>query len=623
MADVSEEEVDWEENDSQASEAGAADEANTDTAEARKKRRRTYSKDDRALALLAHKEDLLRRMRRASRLHRSIEDETLTVSLMSIAPGFLLRSARTSQADHARDVIAWFNMNFNVIPNCSVTAEEGRDGSSADGLLEAFALRAGSVHQLTQIFVALLRVCGFQTRYVCTVDPVGTHPRNLVRADDDSGEQEGVRVRPPDQPWAWAEALLSDAPSAPSAAPTSSSRKRDSGGSGPSHKRADRGVFASPDTVIDLVSDDEKTSSSSTSAPPAKAQRWIHVEFNKGLIDEPRCIEARMRRRVVYVLAFDCCDAVADVTARYANQYSTSAAERLPCSDPFLVNALRHWAIARSLSDGAVETIEGMDLPHTLAEEHEEQELARLRSDEPIPDTILALKGHARFVLERDLRKDEALHPLLKRPVGLVKGVKVFLREHVCVLRDKWQWKRALRVVRQGEEPHRTATRKRGDGTVAVALFGEWQTEPYWVPPIADDQLPVNAHGNMEVWGGDARLLPLGASLVTAPHALLCAKRLGVPFAPVRSPSHPLPCLPDHAQALFGFETSGMHKHPVIGGVVVLSRDADLVQAAAREVSVDKEDRLEARRLAAVLGRWESLVRSALSRQLLKDTYGH
>ena len=51
--------------------------------------------------------------------------------------------------------------------------------------------------------------------------------------------------------------------------------------------------------------------------------------------------------------------------------------------------------------------------------------------------------------------------------------------------------------------------------------------------------LPLNEHGNIEVWGGEERWVPAGAALVSTPFSLQCAKKLNLQYAPVViSPFH-------------------------------------------------------------------------------------
>ena len=67
----------------------------------------------------------------------------------------------------------------------------------------------------------------------------------------------------------------------------------------------------------------------------------------------------------------------------------------------------------------------------------------------------------------------------------------------------------------------------------------------------------------------------------------------------------------------------GLKNVPIFGGVVVLKCDAELLLEGAASMALEKEQRAETKREAGILKRWEGIVRSAVSRELLRDKYGH
>jgi hypothetical protein len=52
------------------------------------------------------------------------------------------------------------------------------------------------------------------------------------------------------------------------------------------------------------------------------------------------------------------------------------------------------------------------------------------------------------------------------------------------------------------------------------------------VPSVVDGIIPVNSHGNVEVWDFNEALVPLGGRLVPHRAALRVAESLGLPAAP-------------------------------------------------------------------------------------------
>ena len=74
--------------------------------------------------------------------------------------------------------IRWMKDTFRVVSTKDMTVEEGRDGSFSSDLVH-FVLKnsAGSSHQLTQLFAALMLNLGYRVRLVSTVDLVSCSPQ--------------------------------------------------------------------------------------------------------------------------------------------------------------------------------------------------------------------------------------------------------------------------------------------------------------------------------------------------------------------------------------------------------------------------------------------------------------
>ncbi|KAI4178952.1 MAG: hypothetical protein L6R41_008126, partial [Letrouitia leprolyta] len=170
----------------------------------------------------------------------------------------------------------------------------------------------------------------------------------------------------------------------------------------------------------------------------------------------------------------------------------------------------------------------------------EDNELARKEAAEPMPRNIQDFKGHPVFALERHLRRNEIIEP--KREVGKVaasssssssgsltqKLESVFRRQDVKICRTAEQWFRSGREIRSGEQavkrlpPSRSVRRPRGrhaanasppgesdndgdnnDGSQeGKPLYLETQTTPYippWIPP-SGSPIPRNAYGNLDIY---------------------------------------------------------------------------------------------------------------------------
>jgi Rad4 beta-hairpin domain 1/Rad4 transglutaminase-like domain len=514
MADEEEEDVNWEDNevdndgDSVASNGDAREgEEGVDGGGGGNKKRRinryVYSAEDKEYADMIHKEELLRLLRRGYKVNLWTSDETLVVTIMSILPSFLINTTRYRVDEHLRDIIAWFNLTFTLQSN--QMNQQGRDGSNQDVLLEVFMTKSGTLHQLTQIFIVVLRICNFNTRYVCSIDPIGKHPRNHpeiipsnknettsadttdtgIAAASSSSKKEPKRAVEI-VPWVWAEVCipLPPQPASTTASSSSSSNTSDrtpnkrslpttrSVGS-KSMKVSSKNVMKSSDEIIDLIEDD---SNDSTTTSTPITSRWVHIEFNKGLIDQPRSIEERINRNFTYVIAYTVENTIIDVTARYSNQYGSCCKDRLVNSDIFYSNLFKYWPFIYSCKEISMDMIENINLQEdastsavssssstTINEYDESSELMHLSTIEVLPTTIKGMTNHAKYILERDLNKYEILHPTNKTIVGLIKGESIYLREHVSLLKSKYSWKKEMRLIKENETPIRSIQKKRGN----------------------------------------------------------------------------------------------------------------------------------------------------------------
>jgi hypothetical protein len=75
--------------------------------------------------------------------------------------------------------------------------------------------------------------------------------------------------------------------------------------------------------------------------------------------------------------------------------------------------------------------------------------------------------------------------------------------------------------------------------------------------------------------------------------------------------------------AVVGFERKGQYTVPVLGGVVVLQEHAAVVVDAAVFMNEARVEAFIKKREQALLARWERLVVAAVSRERLRQTYGH
>lgn len=141
-------------------------------------------------------------------------------------------------------------------------------------------------------------------------------------------------------------------------------------------------------------------------------------------------------------------------------------------------------------------------------------------------------KNHPEYVLERHLRREEALKSTAKpiRTFASGKGVAqkietVYSRKDIYICRTVENWYKEGKVVKEGETPMKqvkarpmTLNRKReyemamaenDDQPILEGLYSEHQVEVFRPPPIVDGVIPKNAYGNIDLFVDT--MLPEGA----------------------------------------------------------------------------------------------------------------
>lgn len=331
--------------------------------------------------------------------------------------------------------------------------------------------RSGSSDVSAEIFVAILRSLGFDTRLVCSLQPIS------------------YRIPPKTEPNT---AKQSTVPPSEDTKPESSNAKNPV-----------TFPFRAPRPVLDPSTVDSPSKVIKVRPPTVWAEvfdphkdRWVCVDPIRCFHDKPRQMEpAKTDRRNVmsFVLAFDeDGDGCTDVTRRY----TTHLAQALK---------LRERELTRREKEGGLKPwsvlfLSGIQRKRRRErEEKEEQELDSMEAGEQMPSSIQAFNNHPLYALERHLKKFEVLYP--SKPVlGHIKGEKVYPRSCVKTVHTVESWMKLGRVIKIGEQPVKrvkaravTLEKKRmqelakqdGD-TLQVNCYGEWQTEAYQPPPVVN-----------------------------------------------------------------------------------------------------------------------------------------
>ena len=233
-----------------------------------------------------------------------------------------------------------------------------------------------------------------------------------------------------------------------------------------------------------------------------------------------------------------------------------------------------------------------------------------------LPTTRFGFKNHPTYAIKAMLPRFEYIKDGADS-IAFFKGDRVYRRDDVIILRGERQWKKFGRAVKPGQEPKKDK------------LFAEDQTDPWEVPAVVGDNIPVNDYGNVDIVDGDPNLVPKGATWIHGKDAMTLAKHLHktshLPYAVVvtgfdhddSKKSRLLPFSAGSSSSAANQRSFQRPPKPKKDGVVVPDPFAPTLRAAlaALRATRAKEQHLLRRR------RWANVVRKLLSREHLRDMY--
>lgn len=472
----------------------------------------------------------------------------------------------------------------------------------ADPVLDISDLKAaarkmeGSRDVGAQLYCALLRSCGLDVRLVCSLQLLP-----IIAGSKTRPAPQGVHVSRPSTPTTDSESIDIDGTNSPfspgssraNGMPFSARRRLGHPNAAdyympeirsptrPPPKPRRKRIIESPYPVFWLEVLDEAH------------QKWMPVDpLVTGTINKPSAFEppaSDAENMMTYVMAFESDGAIRDVTRRYTKWYLAKVRKNRVESTEGGEKWLRR--VRRFYSRGW----------NTDLDQIEDIELQNIEGREPMPSSIVDFKDHPRYVLERDLRRNEVLvnpHEVGKVPAGRdakngrKKLESVYRRNDVKTVRSADNWYRLGREVKIGEQPVkvRAAKRTREDDEepqAAVSLYTEDQTELYEAPPVVNGRVPRNVYGNLDIYVPS--MVPKGGIHLPYPDAARAARLLGI----------------DYADAVTGFEFRGRHGTAVIKGVVIASEYEEAVEAIIEGFRYEERQAEEDRRSLAALRMWK------------------
>ncbi|KAJ5753501.1 uncharacterized protein N7511_007654 [Penicillium nucicola] len=349
---------------------------------------------------------------------------------------------------------------------------------------------------------------------------------------------------------------------------------------------------------------------------------------------EPRGAKAEKAKQVIcYVVAHSADGTAKEVTTRYLRKRtwpSKTKGFRMPL-EKIPLPGLRGQYIAFDWFGMVMRGYQRPKEKRTAADELEdERDLKRNQPEKtkaaPTHDTLQSLRTSAEFVLERFLRREEALKPGAEpvRTFTSGKGARakeepVFKRADVVKCLSAESWHKEGRQTLPGEVPLKrvpiravTLIRKRevdemqretGEKPLQ-GLYARDQTEYIIPPPIEDGRIPKNDYGNMDCFVPS--MVPRGAAHVPLPGTVRICKKLGI----------------DYAEAVTGFEFGSKMAVPVIQGVVIAEENEELLRDAWRVDAAEKRKKEELKAEKRILQTWRKFLFGLRIMERVREEYG-
>ncbi|KAL4789209.1 Rad4 transglutaminase-like domain-containing protein [Aspergillus venezuelensis] len=490
--------------------------------------------------------------------------------------------------------------------------------ASAEEFRQAAERMEGSRDTGAQLFTALLRALNIEARLVASLQPLGF---GWTKAES------YTLLKPKPKPEETTKAETDGFDSSDSDDEDDEEKTRPSPRNRKTAKRPDHDLpfpiywteVASPITH-QIISVDPLVLPNAVAATQELQANW-----------EPRGAKAEKAKQVIcYVIAFSPDRTAKEVTTRYLRRRTWPGktkgfrlGKKGPDDDPsdwFRV-LLRNYG--RSYNDRtAVDDIEdAKDLvPNRPSKPKEAKETV---------DTLQSLRTSTEFVLERFLRREEALRPGAQpvrtftpggkgkakaakgstsgtsTPSETTKAENVYRRTDIVKCQTAESWHKEGREPKPHQVPLKrvpiravTLLRKREVDEQArltgqkplQGLYSIEQTQEIIPPPIQDGIIPKNDYGNIDCFV--PRMVPEGAVHIPFSGTARICKKLGI----------------DYAEAVTGFEFGSQMAVPVIEGVVVAVENKDLVKDAWRADNEEKRKREARKAEAKILQTWRKFL---------------
>ncbi|KAF3263651.1 hypothetical protein TWF192_005926 [Orbilia oligospora] len=500
--------------------------------------------------------------------------------------------------------------------------------------LDDFRQRAKDLHGSrdtgAQLFTALLRALGFESRLVFSICPLGYgFSKSEMRENDSTGRsrESASSVESSGESSHYD----SNSDTNPSGKKQSSSRQRSMG----NEKAYDK---------------DLKFPTFWSEVYSPITEQWIAIDpLVTGLILskddmsrlEPKGrIASKSKQQISYVIAYSTDNSARDVTVRYLSGMvfpGKTKGLRMPVFGREVLSNQGDFLMTEEFdlfSERILKCFQPCSLAKTARDLKEDRDLLPNASTESLnpfkrdfPKSIAAYKNHLKYVLERHLKREDCIlpgelpvHTLATGKASAIKEEKVYSRQSIIVGKPAENWYREGRVIKKNEHPLKTVpsravttNRKREiedakrEGNIRaglVGLYGFYQTEIYRPPPIIDGVIPKNAYGNIDCFVPS--MVPVGAVHVPWGNAVRLSKKLGIEFA----------------EAVTGFDFKNKRAVPRTEGVLCSEENADVLTEACRQDDEQKRLKDDEKRQQICLALWKRFLIGLRIVERIEENYG-
>lgn len=352
---------------------------------------------------------------------------------------------------------------------------------------------------------------------------------------------------------------------------------------------------------------------------------------------EPRGAKAdKVKLVMAYVVAYSPDGTAKDVTVRYLRKHvypgKTKAfrfpIEKIPVYDRTGrikryedYDWFKHVMSPYSRTDAMRTAVDDVEESTDLVPQQPEKK----QIDDTV-DTLTSLKASPDYVLERFLRREEAVRPGAEPDRMFVSGKGDTLKEEPVYRRSDVErclttesWHKEGRIPKLGEVPLKrvpvravTLTRKREaeeherqTGEKQLQGLYSWdQTEYIIPPPIQDGIIPKNSYGNIDAFVPS--MIPKGAVHLPLKGVVRICKKLEIDFA----------------EAVVGFEFGNKRAVPVVKGVVVAKEHEKNVKQEWKKWSEEQKRKEEMKLEKLVLDMWRKFIVGLKIRKRVQAQYG-